>query len=247
MNKKLYTAIFLVCLALFVVSATVFVTKAAPEIVLSPTSGAPGDSIDVDGTGFAVSTSAGIGFGPEVAVANEVVTVNHPTATNFYGFTSKHPIKPSTFQWKYMRGAVQLTASDNGDGTLYDPSGFMASGTINYTTGFFNRTMASTTMEYTDDTFSYTTYQFDVTPGGLATSSSGAMTAQFTVPAIWNGTHTVTVIDEAGNVGASDFTVVGSDIIPEALTIGAIVLLSSTALVVSFYFLRKRSKTEGGG
>jgi hypothetical protein len=33
--------------------------------------------------------------------------------------------------------------------------------------------------------------------------------------------------------------------IPEALTVGVVVLLSSVAVVVSFYCLRKRSKTEG--
>jgi hypothetical protein len=143
-----------------------------------------------------------------------------------------------------MRGAVQLTATDNGDGTLNDPSGFMASGTINYTSGFFMRTMSSTTMEYTGDTFSYTTYEFDVAPDGLGTNSSGMLSGNFTVPNIWNETHTVTVIDETGNIGTSDFTVVGSDFVPEALTIGAIVLLSSTAFIVSFYCLRKRSYTE---
>jgi hypothetical protein len=48
------------------------------------------------------------------------------------------------------------------------------------------------------------------------------------------------VIDEAGNMATSDFAVVGSDFVPEALTVGAIVLLTSAAVVVSFYWLRKK-------
>jgi hypothetical protein len=52
------------------------------------------------------------------------------------------------------------------------------------------------------------------------------------------------VIDEAGNMATSDFAVVGSDFVPEALTVGAIVLLTSAAVVVSFYWLRKPSHTK---
>jgi hypothetical protein len=244
MNRKVCTSILLSSIALLVVSAMIWETKAAPAIVLTPTSGEPGSSITVSGTGFAASISAGIGFGPEKGVVDEVVTVTNPATQEFYGFTSQHPIKPGTFRWKYLRGAVQLTASDNGDGTLSDPSGFMSSGTINYTSGYFHRIMSSSTMTYTSDTFSYTTYQFEVTPAGLATDGSGAINRQITVPSIWNETHPVTVIDSAGHVGASSFTVFGSTVIPEAFTIGAMVLLSSTALIVSSYCLRKRPITK---
>ena len=64
------------------------------------------------------------------------------------------------------------------------------------------------------------------------------------MPDIWNGTEPVTVIDELGNVATSDSTIYGSDIVPEPLTIGAIVLLSSIAMLVSFYCLRKQPETE---
>jgi len=244
MNRKICTSILLASIALLVVSAMIFEAKAAPAIVLTPTTGEPGASVTVSGTGFAASTSAGVGFGPEKAVIDEVVTVTNPATQEFYGFTSQHPIKPGTFRWKYLRGAVQLTASDNGDGTLSDPSGFMSSGTINYTSGYFHRIMTSSTMTYTSDTFSYTTYQFEVTPTGLATDSAGAINRQITVPAIWNETHPVTVIDSMGNIGTGSYTVVGSTVIPEAFTIGAIVLLSSTALIISSYCLRKRPITK---
>ena len=74
-------------------------------------------------------------------------------------------------------------------------------------------------------------------------NGSGVLSGNFTVPDnIWNGTHTVTVIDEAGNKATSEFTVYGSDvpIAPEAFTVGALVLLTSTAIVVSFYWLKKK-------
>jgi hypothetical protein len=47
-------------------------------------------------------------------------------------------------------------------------------------------------------------------------------------------------MDEAGNMATSDFTTYGSDVVPEPLTVATIVLLSSAALVVSFYWLRKK-------
>ena len=244
MNKKRYTAIVLVFLTLFV-SATIFAAKAAPEIVLTPTSSQPGHSVSVEGTDFAVSTSAGIGFGPEVAVTDESVTTTHPDVNTYTGFTANHPIKPGSFNWIANIGGVETEFFDNGDGTL-GTSGFaMSSSVINYTSGFFSRSMQSAVeFQILWDRVDYTTYEFDVTPAGLATDNSGLLTGEFTVPAIWNETHTVTVIDETGKMATSDFTVFGSDVIPEALTIGAIVLLSSAALIVSFYCLRKRSKPE---
>jgi hypothetical protein len=79
-----------------------------------------------------------------------------------------------------------------------------------------------------------------VTPAvGVPTDGSGAFTVDVTVPDIWNGTEPVTAVDELGNTATSDFVITGSDVVPEPLTIGAIVLLSSVALVVSFHFLRK--------
>ena len=118
--------------------------------------------------------------------------------------------------------------------------------TINYTTGYFTQTSTSfTSFLASDIEIDYTTYEFDVTSSGLATNSSGMLSGEITVPDIWNGTEPVTVIDDQGNVATSNFTIYGSDVVPEPLTIGAIVLLSSAALVVSFYCLRKRSYTEG--
>jgi hypothetical protein len=212
---------------------------------LTPTSGAPGDSIDVEGTGFAASKTVGIGWGPQVAVRNDPATVTKVGDLEFYGTTSQHPIRPGSFKWGYFYGALGLYVEDNGDGTIHDPAGGrVAVASINYTSGYFYCRMTSGSNTYTEGQFNYTTYYFNSinsTLPILATDASGAFTANITVPDIWNGTETVTVIDEAGNIATSDFTVVGSDFIPEALTFGAVVLLMSTAMVVRFYWMRKRS------
>ena len=93
-----------------------------------------------------------------------------------------------------------------------------------------------------DDTY----YQFNLTsPAGEPTDvSSGAFSVGVTVPDIWNGTEPVTAVDELGHTATSDFITTGSDVVPEPLTIGAIILLSSAALVVSFYWLRKKSTNK---
>jgi hypothetical protein len=100
--------------------------------------------------------------------------------------------------------------------------------------------MTSSTQPYTAGTPSYTTYRFNSTFPDLLASGSGAITGQLTVPQIWNGSETVWVIDETGQVGSANYTVTGSTVVPEPLTIGGVVLLSSAALIVSVYFLRKK-------
>jgi hypothetical protein len=245
MNRKLFTAILTVSLTLLVVSATISVIRAAPALVLTPTSGTPEDSINVEGTGFAASKTVGIGWGPPVEVVKDPATVTKEGSLEFYGTTSQHPIEPNSFKWTYQYGAMEMSFPDNGDGTLYDPAGGrLSSGSINYTSGYFHCIMQTTSQTITPGKFSYTTYYFNSINSTfpiLPTDGSGAITGQITVPQIWNGTETVTVIDEAGNVGTSDFTVEGSDVIPEPLTLGAIMLLSSAALFVGFCWLRKKT------
>ena len=233
-------------LLVFAVSSTII--KAASNVELTPTSGEPGDTVSFECTDFAVSTSLGVGFGPEVDVIDESPTVTDngvgSTPRIITGYTAKQPIKPGSLSWTIDFEGVFIQYSDEGDGTLFSISGQGFTGTINYTTGYF--TQNSTLIDFNDDDhdMDYTTYEFDVTPAGLATNSSGGLSGQFTVPDIWNGTHTVTFIDSAGNVATSMFEVYGSDIVPEPLTIGAIVLLSSASLVVSFYWLRKKTYTK---
>jgi hypothetical protein len=239
MNKKLYVAIVLFFLAVFAVSSTI--TRAASQVELTPTSGEPSVSVHVEGSDFAASKAVGIGLGAEVAVINEAVTITGSGNGPFTGFAANHPIKPGSFRWTFYVGAVLSRVYDKGDGTLGSDAGFMGASEINYTSGFFSRRTTGLGETPTDNMINYTTYEFDVTPEGLRTDSSGMLSGNFTVPDIWNGTHTVTFIDNAGNMAASDFTVVGSDFIPEPLTVGAVVLLTSTAIFVSFYWMRKRN------
>jgi hypothetical protein len=245
-NKKVCVVVALFFLTVFAVSS--MIVRGASQVELTPTSGEPGDSIDVEGTGFAASKTVGVGWGPQVAAVNDPATVTQVGDLEFYGTTSQHPIKPGSFIWRYMYDAVELYVEDNGDGTIHDPAGGrVAVATINYTSGYFYCRMVSTTRTITSGTYSYTTYYFNSINSTFPifpTDGSGTITGQITVPQIWNGTETVTVIDEAGNIATSDFTVEGSDIVPEALNVGAVVLLTSTAIAVSFYWLRKPSYTK---
>jgi hypothetical protein len=240
MNKKLYVTIVLFFLSVFAVSS--IIVRGASQVELTPTSGEPSSTVGVEGTELAASKAVGIGLGAEVAVINEAVTITGSGNGPFTGFAANHPIKPGSFRWTFYVGAVLSRVYDKGDGTLGSDAGFMGASEINYTSGFFSRRTTGLGETPTDDMINYTTYEFDVTPDGLRTDSSGMLSGNFTVPDdIWNGTHTVTVIDEAGNKATADFTVVGSDFIPEPLTVGAVVLLTSTAIFVSFYWMRKRN------
>jgi hypothetical protein len=241
LNRKVCFVVCLFFLAFFAVST--LVTRAESQIELTPISGAPGDSIMVEGTGFAASKTVGIGWGPHIAVRNDPATVTKVGDQEFYGTTSQHPIRPGSFKWDYLYGALPLFVDDNGDGTIHDPAGGRVSvASINYTSGDFHIRFTSSSNTYTGGKFNYTTYYFNsinTTLPILRADASGAFTANITVPDIWNGTETITIIDEAGNVATADFTVYGSDFVPEPLTVSAIVLLTSTAIVVSFYWLRK--------
>jgi hypothetical protein len=244
MNKKSYSAIILVSLSLLLVSATILGVRAAAAIVLNPTTGAPGSSVNLSGTGFAVSNTTAIGWGPQVAVAHDTATVAKVGDLEFYGTASQHPIKPGSFKYTYTQDSQELYFSDNGDGTLSDPAGGRLSiGGINYTSGYFHCIMSSSTRTYNAGYFSYTTYYFNSINSTFPispTDASGAMSVTLTVPPIWNGSETVWVIDEKGHVGSGNFTVVNSTVVPEPLTLGGVVLLSSAALIVSVYFLRKK-------
>ncbi len=226
--------------------------NAAISITLTPTSGEPGDSVMVEGTDFAATNNTGIGMGPAVTVTDEVhdilnVSIGGPEVYGpFVARTVHYPIVPGSFYFLCDVSGVTSEYYDNGDGTLNTESIYAIDPFVNYVTGEFGRSSNADWSTYTVNfTASYAYYQFNVTPAaGVPTDGAGAFTVNITVPEIWNGTEPVTVVDEAGNVATSDFTIYGSDIVPEALTIGALVLLSSAALIVSLYCLRKRSKNE---
>ena len=246
MNRKGCIIFVLLCLSVFAVSS--ILVRGASQVMLTPTTGEPGDSVMVEGTDFAATNNTGIGFGPAVIVTDEFhdilnVSIGGPTVYGpFVARTLHYPIVPGSFYFFCDVSGVTSEYFDNGDGTLNTESTYAVDPFVNYVTGEFGRSSNSPWDGYiVNFTASYAYYHFNVTPAsGVPTDGSGAFTVNITVPDIWNGTEPVTVVDEAGNVAVADFTVEGSDIVPEPLTIGALVLLSSAALIVSSYCLRKR-------
>lgn len=250
MNRKICVVFALLLLSVFAISS--IIVRGASQVELTPTSGEPGDSVTVEGIDFAATNNAGIGFGPEVTVTGEVhdilnVSIGGPEVYGpFVARTLYYPIVPGSFYFFCDVSGVTSEYFDNGDGTLNTESTYAVDPFVNYVTGEFGRSSNSPWDGYiVNFTASYTYYQFNVTPAeGLPTDGAGAFTINITVPEIWNGTEPLTVVDEAGNMATSDFTIYGSDVVPEPLTIGAIVMLSSAALMVSFYWLRKKNLTK---
>jgi hypothetical protein len=245
MNRKISVVFVLFLFAIFALST--IITKAESQIELMPTSGEPGDSVHVEGSEFAASKSVVIGLGAEVAVTDESVTMTDTgldsNPRTISGNTAKHPIKPGSLRWQLDIGGFLAEYFDLGNGTFGAPIGYQPfTSVINYTSGFFSRTTTGMGVgEVMGSEVNYTTYDAGVTLDGIRTDGSGVLSGNFTVPDdIWNGTHTVTVIDEAGNKATSEFTVYESDFVPEPFTVGAFVLLTSTAIVVSFYWLKKK-------
>jgi len=249
MNKrKVLTTTVVAFLMISTLLATVLIASAALGITLNPTSGEPDDSVQVTGTDFAASTPVGIGFGAEVVTTDENMTYSGTGVGPYSGKASHWPIKPGSFVLSVdttMSGGIVSAYTDNGNGTL---SGSFegAFGDINYTTGEWSRTStADLTGLVQEYSATYTCYEFNVTASeGIVTDSVGAFTVDITVPLAVNGSNPVTAIDEQGNIATSDFNVFGSSVIPEALSLGVLVLLSSVAVVVVTFGLRKRVKTE---
>jgi hypothetical protein len=223
--------------------ATVSIANAAVGITLNPTSGEPDDSVQVTGTDFAASTPVGIGFGAEIVTTDENMTYSGTGVGPYSGKASHWPIKPGSFVLSVdttMSGGIISTYTDNGDGTL---SGSFegAFGDINYTTGEWSRTStADLTGLVQVYSATYTCYEFNVTAAeGIVTDSVGEFTANITVPGVVNGEYSVTAIDELGNVATSGF-----EVIPEGLSFGVVVILSSLAVIVATLVFRKRSKID---
>ena len=242
--SKVCTTTIMAFLMISMLLANVFMASAVLGISLNPTSGEPDDSVEVTGTDFAALSPVGIGFGAEVAGSDSNMTYAGTGMGPYYGKVSHWPIKPGSFVLTAdttSGGGIVSYYTDNGNGTL---SGSFegAIGDINYTTGEWSRTSTVDLTEYEQDYgATYTHYEFNVTPAaGLTTDALGAFTVNITVPSIWNGTYPVTAIDEEGNIASSGFTVSGSPFIPEPLTFGVIVLLSSFAVGVATFVFRKR-------
>jgi hypothetical protein len=245
-KSKIFIESVMAFLMIATLLSMVLMANAALGVSLNPTSGEPGDSVEVTVTDFAASTPVGIAFGAEVEQSDSNMAYNGTGVGPYYGVASHWPIKPGSFVLTSdtTSGGGQIsTYTDNGDGTL---SGSFegAYGDINYTTGEWSRTSTVDLTAYTQVySATYTCYNFNATPpGGIVTDALGGFTGNITVPDIWNGTTPVTAIDEEGNIASSDFTVTGSSIVPEALTFGVVVLLSSAAVMIATFSFRKRTK-----
>ena len=234
----------MVFLTLSMVLAVMPLASAAGAITLTPTAQAPSASVSVSGTGFGATTAVGVGFGAEVSVTGEDHT---PTGTGTGPYTTRtnhYPIKPGSFS---MHSDVSGTTSewtDLGNGTIIGSGTYAVAGNVNYVTGVFSRSSTTDISSYTIVfTASYTYYQYNVTPAaGVTTLASGTFTASITVPAVANGNYNVTAIDTAGNRAFKNLTV--DSTIPEGLTIGIMVSLSTAAVIVSSRYFRKRPKIE---
>ena len=129
--------------------------------------------------------------------------------------------------------------TDNGDGTCTSSSTYALNPFVNYVTGQFGRSTSSAWNTYTVVyTANYTYYQYNVTPtAGITTNPSGGFTASITIPIVSDGIYTVTVVDAKGTIATGSIGI--GTVIPEGLTIGALVVLSSVALLAGAVLLRK--------
>jgi hypothetical protein len=250
-KKKVITATITAFLVLSL--ALVSMVAAAGAITLTPTTQVPGGSVTVDGTGFGATKAVGIGLGAEVTVSAEVHPITNlvttPDSDGYYGpfggVTIHYPIKPGSVYIFYDVDGVTSDYTDDGDGTLTSSSAYAINPVVNYVNGSFNRKSTSDWSGFTAPVayINYTYYAYNVTPAaGVTTTGAGAFTASITVPSVANGAYTVTAIDTQGNKAVLPLNV--DSAVPEGLTIGVMVLLSSIAVIVSTRYFRKQPKIK---
>ena len=243
-RKSVFTTAIMAFLTLSL--ALVSTVAAAGSITLTPTTQAPGGSVTVDGTGFGATKAVGIGFGAELNSTDFDMNYTGTGVGPYSGRVSNYPIKPGSFQLisdTTSGGGLISYYNDNGDGTT---SGSFegAVGTIDYVTGNWTRT---TTVDVTGIVTNYTatyTHRTNVTPAaGITTLPSGAFSASITLPAfIDDGSYPIWAVDTQGNVATSNLVV--DHTVPEGLTIGVMLLLSTGAVIVGTRYYRKRPKWE---
>ncbi len=243
-NAKACMIIFTLFLMLSLVLTSL--VAAAGSITLNPNAQAPGAIVTVSGTSFGATKAVGIGFGSEVAKTDFNMNYTGTGTGPYTGTVTTGPIKPGSFVLysdTTSGGGLISTYNDQGDGTTLG-SFEGATGTINYVTGVWTRvTTVDVTGIVTNYTATYVTYQYNVTPAtGATTSASGTFSAGITVPSVANGSYNVTAIDAGGNRATSSLTVDAT--IPEGLTIGVIVLLSSFAVIVGGKYFGKQIRIK---
>lgn len=242
-NKTKTLIICIMVFSMLAFASLVPPAKAAGAITLTPNqSVTAGGSVSISGTGFGTTVAVGIGFGSEVAKNDQGMLYTGTGMGPYSGTVSAHPVKVGSFTLysdTTAGGGIVSTYSDNGDGTTAWSYDGTTMGTINYVTGAWSRSSSvDVTGIATNYTATYTTYQYAVTPGaGITTNSTGGFTASITVPSVANGVYTVTAIDAQGHLATASIGV--GVTIPETLTVSAIVLLSSVAVIAGAVLLRK--------
>jgi hypothetical protein len=150
-----------------------------------------------------------------------------------------YPIKPGSFSMHWDTAGTASDWTDNGDGTMSSETAYNAGTTLNYATGVFGRSSTVDLSTYAlTATVAYTYYQYNVTTvGGVTSNGAGAFTTSITVPTVANGVYTVTVVDANGSKTTAPLGV-GVDV-PENITFGVVVALTTVAIIGSAVLLRK--------
>lgn len=214
----------------------------AGSITLTPTAQAPGAYVSVTGTGFKAAKNVTIGFGNELGVVQELfVPVITGPNTRDCNWTNR-PIKPGSMHihlYQYSTGGA-FDYADDGAGNIYRDNGDFF-GILDYALGGFHRNSTANPADY-EFSATYTSYLYNnVTSfGRVTTTDSGTFTANFAVPNVANGNYAVTAIDSGGSIGTATLSV--NNAIPEVLPFGAMLLLSSVAVVASSWHFRKRPR-----
>jgi hypothetical protein len=249
-KTKIYTTVTMAFLTLSIILAAIPMASAAGAITLNPTTQTTGGSVTVDGTGFGATKKVGIGVGAEVTVSAEVhpITdlVTTPDGDGYYGpfggTTNHYPIKPGSVYIYYDVDGTTSDYTDNGDGTLTSSSTYAINPFVNYVNGSFGRKSTADWSTFTAPVtyINYTYYTYNVTPAaGVTTLASGTFSASITVPTVTDGNYVVTAVDTAGNKATQTLNVV-----PEGLTLGVMLALSTIAVIVSTRYFRKQPKIK---
>jgi len=252
----MYTVATMTFLSVLIVLAVAPLASAAGAITLTPPMQDKGLSVTVDGTDFGSEKPVGIGLGAEVTVeleAHQITNLvtdpvfNEDLGVDTYGpfgGTANHiPVKPGSV---YIFYDVDGTTSEYFDfdppnGTLNTESPYAIDPNVNYATGAFGRYSSADWSGFTDPWvfITYTYYTHNVTPAaGVNTTAAGAFSASITVPTVDDGDYTVTAVDSVGNIATASLNVV-----PEGLTVGVMLVLSTIVVIVSVRYFRKHPKT----
>jgi hypothetical protein len=244
-EKKAFVTVITVFLVFSMILTPLPMANAAGSITLTPATQVPDASVTVQGAGFGIQKAVGVGFGAEVNVINEDMSITVIGTGPHTGYASHLPIKPGTFtdSANVTSTLWLIVGSDAGNGTITTSVPLFVNGTINYVTGQYTRFTTVPPTTHYQHLCNYTYFQYNVTPAaGVTTNALGNFLASITVPSVANGNYVVTAVDEQGNLATATLNTV-----PEGLTIEVMLILSTVAVIVSARHFRKRPRFESGG